>query len=194
MVDQEKRICLFGGTFDPVHLGHSHIAKAAIRELNLDSLIFLPCRQSPHKSGQKHASGKHRLEMTRLATTNIPSASVDEFDLIGPEPCYSWRTAEHMQKLYPDSRLFWLMGTDQWQALPRWNRPDYLASMVEFIVFTRGETPEARKGYQMHSIQGNHPASATAIRKAISEQTLETVDTWLQPEILNYIKQYQLYD
>lgn len=193
MQEERKKICLFGGTFDPIHLGHSYIAEAAIRAMSLDEMIFLPCRQSPHKVGQKHASEKHRLAMCQLATADIKHARVDNYDLTAPEPCYSWRTAEHMKTLYPDAQLFWLMGTDQWQALPRWNRPERLAELVEFIVFTRGEPPTPRSGFQMHSFQGNHPASATQIRNTIGSSHLHTVKDWLHPDVLEYIKNHQLY-
>jgi len=134
MKGRQERICLFGGTFDPVHLGHSHIAQIAIEKINLDQLIFLPCKQSPHKLGQEQASEKDRLTMCQLAIQNARSTSVDDFDLTAPEPSYSWRTAEYMQKCYPDARLFWLMGTDQWEALPRWNRFEHLILSFEIFI------------------------------------------------------------
>ena len=188
--DHCEKICLFGGTFDPIHLGHTHIAAAAVKELNLDRVIFLPCQQSPHKPGQRHASAQHRLAMCTLATEGINWAEVDDYDLITPAPSYSWRTAEAMHLRHPDAQLYWLMGTDQWKALPHWSRPEKLAQRVEFIVFTRGETPQPRDGYQMHAIEGAHPASATAIRQ--SPPCADTT-TWLHPEVANYIQAHDLY-
>ena len=190
MATQAQNICLFGGTFDPIHLGHTHIAQTAVRKMKLDLVLFLPCRQSPHKSGQHHADSRHRLAMCRLATADYPWAQVDDHDLTTTPPCYSWITAEAMKKRFPGARLFWLMGTDQWKALPRWNRPDHLAELVEFIVFSRGEEPEARKGYRMHPISGNHPASATAIRQ--SARTNLKSD-WLAPDVARYIRTHNLY-
>lgn len=188
---QEKCICLFGGTFDPIHLGHTHIAASAVEALGLDQVIFLPCTQSPHKSGQKHATGNHRLNMCRLAVADLDWACVDDYDLSASGPSYSWRTAEAMQKKYPDARLFWLMGTDQWDALPRWNRPAHLASMVEFIVFSRGNDPNPKNGYTMHPIKGNHPASATSIRQKLANGI---TPEWLAASVSNYIFEQQLYD
>ncbi len=183
-----KRICLFGGTFDPIHLGHTHIAEAAQKQLQLDQVIFLPCRQSPHKASKSLASDTQRLEMCRLATSHLPWAEVSTYDLEAPSPSYSWRTAEHIKARSPDARLFWLMGTDQWQALPRWNRADHLASLVDFIVFSRGEHPEERQGMNMHAIAGEHPASATAIRSSLSNTH------WLNNSTLDYIQSRQLYN
>ncbi len=184
------KICLFGGTFDPIHLGHLHIAEAAMHALKLDRVIFLPCRQSPHKSEQAHAGSGHRLEMCRLATSGLEWAEVDDHDLTAETPCYSWRTAEYFAAKFPQAQLFWLMGTDQWRALPRWNRPDHLASLVEFIVFTRGQNPEPREGYKLHSIKGDHPASATMIRSSGGGK-LHT--EWLAPEVASYILSHGLY-
>jgi nicotinate-nucleotide adenylyltransferase len=188
--DKPMSICLFGGTFDPIHLGHLHIAKAAVDALDLDKVILLPCRQSPHKAEQARASAQDRLAMCRLATSTIDWAEVDDHDLTTSPPCYSWRTAEAMAARFPGARLFWLMGTDQWQALPRWNHPERLASLVEFIVHTRAVAPEPRTGYQLHTITGHHPASATEIRASI-QQSSHT--DWLAPEVREYIDNNKLY-
>ncbi|MBT8043611.1 MAG: nicotinate (nicotinamide) nucleotide adenylyltransferase [Verrucomicrobiae bacterium] len=185
-----ERVCLFGGTFDPIHLGHVHIAQAAVEQLHLDQVIFLPCRQSPHKPGHQHASETHRMAMCRLATEAFDWAQVDAFDMKAPEPSYSWRTAEAMTARFPNARLFWLMGTDQWEVLPQWNRPEHLAEMVEFIVFTRGAEPRERRGFKLHAISGNHPASATAIRESADKQLIKE---WLHPNVARYISQNHLY-
>lgn len=185
-----KRICLYGGTFDPIHLGHTHIAKAAHDRFKFEQVIFLPCKQSPHKTKERHAAKHHRLAMCKLAITDLDWANVDDFDLNTPEPCYSWRVVEAMQNQFLGAQLFWLMGSDQWQALHKWNRPDHLAELVEFIVFSRGATPIERSGFQMHAIHGAHPASATIIRENTPGRQQ---NDWLHPEVLKYIKKHQLY-
>ena len=73
-----------------------------------------------------------------------------------------------MVKRLPGARLFWIMGCDQWEALPQWAHPERLAACVEFIVFARDAVPAPREGYQLHCVDGIHPASATAIREAIA--------------------------
>lgn len=189
-MSKQMKICLFGGTFDPIHLGHLHIAKAAVDALCLDKVIFLPCKQSPHKSDRAQASDQDRLEMCHRATSHIDWAEVNDHDLVTGPPCYSWRAAETIAARFPDAELFWLMGTDQWQTLPHWNRPEHLASLVQFIVYTRGENPEPREGYQLHPISGNHPASATKIRASMPQHLLTK---WLSPEVAQYIKNHNLY-
>lgn len=186
-----RKIALFGGTFDPVHLGHIQLATLAQDALGLDQVRFLPCQISPHKTGSTPASGTDRCAMLHLATTGIPWAIVDDFELQQPGPSYSYQTAEAMTGRFPEARLFWIMGFDQWDALPRWANPQRLAALVEFIVLARGEMPQPRTGCRMHVIQDGHPAAATAIREAISSG--ETTHPWLDPKVAAWIAAKALY-
>lgn len=186
-----EKIALFGGTFDPVHRGHLHLAALAKDALSLDVVRFLPCQISPHKSGTAPASGHDRCAMLRLATADLPWACVDETEIDLTGPSYSWRTATIMAEKFPDARLFWLMGGDQWDALPRWQHPEKLAALVEFIVLVRGKAPLPREGYRLHAIQGAHPASATEIRELLKNGNM--AHPWLDPAVARYIGEHDLY-
>ncbi|MEY3897794.1 MAG: nicotinate (nicotinamide) nucleotide adenylyltransferase [Verrucomicrobiota bacterium] len=188
----QRKIALFGGTFDPVHLGHLHIARQAMDVLGLDEIRLLPCRISPHKASSQPASGEDRCEMLRLATAGLPWAVVDDFELHQEGPSYSYQTAETMAARFPEARLFWIMGGDQWDSLPKWKHPERLARCVDFIVVARGETPRPREGYRLHVIPSDgHPASATAIREAISRG--KTNHPWLDPKVAEWIAAKKLY-
>ena len=187
----QRKIALFGGTFDPVHLGHLHLAELAKVMLDLDEVRFLPCRISPHKEGTRPTSGDNRCEMLHLATTDLPWAVIDDFELQQSSPSYSYQTVEAMAARFPGSRLYWIMGGDQWDALPNWKNPKRLAKCVEFIVLARGERPNPRDGYRLHIIQGQHPASATEIRNAISGG--ETTHPWLNPKVAEWIIEKKIY-
>jgi nicotinate-nucleotide adenylyltransferase len=182
---------IFGGTFDPVHLGHIHLAILAKEALGLDEVRFLPCRISPHKTGTVPASPFDRCEMLRRATADLPWSVVDSSELDRSGPSYSYQTAEALAAQYPDSRLFWIMGSDQWEALPNWKNPERLAKSVEFIVLSRGDTPQSRAGYRLHVVSGSHPASATAIREALAHG--ESPPTWLHPAVAAWIEERGLY-
>lgn len=186
-----RRIALFGGTFDPIHLGHVEIARLAKDALELDEVRFLPCHTSPHKIGSQTAPGADRLEMVRLATRDLNWAVADDFDLTSPPPSYSYRTAEEMSQRWPGSQLYWIMGADQWRALPRWSEPDRLAAQVEFIVFARDGVPEPHPGWTMHFLHGTHPASATEVRRELADG--EHAPRWLDPEVARYISRQNLY-
>ncbi|MES2920228.1 MAG: nicotinate (nicotinamide) nucleotide adenylyltransferase [Verrucomicrobiota bacterium] len=186
-----RKIGLFGGTFDPVHLGHIQLAGLAREALALDEVRFLPCPISPHKPGTAPASGEDRCEMLRLATAGLPWAVVDDYELRQPGPAYSYLTAGALAEKFPGTRLFWIMGGDQWDALPRWKNPETLAKHVEFAVLARGEPPQPRDGYRLHVVSGDHPASATAIRLAISNGIL--THKWLAPAVAKWIAEKDLY-
>lgn len=182
------KTCLFGGSFDPVHAGHLMIATAAQQLCGLDELVFLPAACSPFKQGQKTCfSDAERLHMLRLATADMPWATVSELDLQLPPPSWSWRIAEHWHQQHPKTELYWLMGTDQWEQLHRWARYDYLCELLHFIVYHRGEAPQLRPGVRSSFIcTGMHPASSSAIRKAL--QTRAPIPTdWLPQKVADYL-------
>lgn len=165
------RLALFGGTFDPVHDGHLAIASEAKRAAGLDQILFLPARQSPHKSGRRlHATDDQRLEMLRLATREMDWAEVSDWEIRQPPPSYSWRTALHFRAIYPECSLYWILGADQWAVIEEWAEPESLRSTLEFIVFPRPPlpTPLPRPGWRARFLNTVHPASATDIRAELS--------------------------
>lgn len=187
-----RRVALFGGTFDPVHLGHLEIATLARAAMDLDEVRFLPCHTSPHKLDRETAPAEDRLEMARIATRGLDWAVVDDFDLRSPPPSFSFITAEEMARRAPGSRLFWIMGADQWRALPNWKEPDRLAKVVEFIVFARDGAPAPHPGWTLHPLRGTHPASATAIRRDLAAG--EKSHPWLDPAVEEFIRERGLYN
>ncbi len=170
------KTCLFGGSFDPVHSGHLQMAAEARRACGLDRLVFLPAACSPFKlESTALFTDEQRLELLRFATAELPWAAVSELDLRLPPPSWSWRVVEAWKEEHPQDELYWLMGTDQWEQLHRWARYEYLAEHLHFIVYARGEgaaaLPQPREGVRATFIRGHHPASSSAIRRALRENT-----------------------
>lgn len=194
--ENEQRIALFGGTFDPVHAGHLEVAANAVEALALDRVIFLPCRQSPHKSAAAGAGEAQRLEMLQLATRHLPWAEVSDWEYHQPIPSFSWRTAECFQELLPGAKLYWLMGWDQWVVLPTWNRFSHLARLVQFIVHAReaeGLPAEVvHPGARAEFVAGDHPASSSAIRKLLGEGKA-VPEGWLPSEVASFLEMNRPY-
>lgn len=131
--------------------------------------------------------------MLRLATAELSWATVDDLEIRRPEPSFSYLTAETVAGQYPTARLFWIMGGDQWLALPSWRHPERLAEVLEFIVLDRGDPSLPYPGFRMHRIAGDHPASATAIRNALASGASPEALTWLPAPVADYIHHRGLY-
>lgn len=196
MSDSQQRIALFGGTFDPIHYGHIRIARAAKESLELDRVFLIPCALSPHKlEGELPASGEFRMDMIRIACEDHPWMKVDACELKRDGASYSWQTAEHFRARFPDAKLFWILGDDQWQALPRWSHPERLASLVEFIVFARDRrNPAPREGIKAWFLPEVHEGSATEIRNVLRSGVASGgAHPWIDPKVMDYIREHRLY-
>lgn len=188
-----QRIALFGGTFDPVHAGHIHIARQAVQELGIDEVVFLPCRRSPHKQAKADAGADDRMRMLRLATQGLPWARLSRHDLDSPPPNESWKTASHFREWHPGARLYWILGADQWQVIHTWARPELLRQCLVFLVHSRpgSEPPAPREGWRAHFLDGkDHPASASQIRSLLAAGQ---PSPHLHPDVQHFIDTAGLY-
>ena len=167
------------------------MAEAAVRALGLDEVRFIPCRISPHKQGSAPATANDRMAMLRLAMADAPWAVIDDLELRREGLSYSYETAEEMRAKFPEAKLYWIMGGDQWEALPTWKHPERLAQCVEFIVVARGGKIASRDHFTMHPIPSEHPASATHVREALAGGDLN--HAWLHPDVAKYIRTHRLY-
>ncbi len=132
-----KRIGLFGGSFDPVHLGHLLVAQAAREEVALDRIYFLPAAESPFKPGRQLAPGSQRLGMLRLALAGQSHAEVDSQEIERGGISYTIDTVRQYQTCFPGSALFYIIGADQVPQLPKWRQATELAKALEFLVVPR---------------------------------------------------------
>ncbi len=150
------RLGLYGGTFDPVHLGHLLVAQAAIEELSLDRLFFIPATQSPFKPEFKPASAALRIRMLRLALAGQERVEVDEQETLRGGISYSIDTVRDYVARFPGAELFWLIGADHVGSLPRWREAEQLAQLAEFVVIPRpGSSPASLPApYRLRELRG----------------------------------------
>lgn len=137
-----QRIGIFGGSFDPVHLGHLLVARAAIEELALSRLFFVPAALSPFKADAQHAPAAERLRWLRLALAGRADCEVDTQEIQRGGVSYSVDTLRDYAKRFPGAKLFYLIGADNVAALPQWREADELARLAEFAVVPRPGQPE----------------------------------------------------
>ena len=136
------KLGLFGGSFDPVHLGHLLMAQAAREELGLDRLVFIPAAQSPFKTDGQHAPADARLQMLRLALAGQPHCDVDDQEILRGGTSYTVDTLRDCARRFPQAELFYLIGADNVANLPKWRDAAELARLAEFVAIPRpGEAP-----------------------------------------------------
>jgi len=128
---------LYGGSFDPVHLGHLLVAQAALDELGLDRLFFIPAAQSPFKPQDQPAPGPIRLQLLRLALAGQSQCEVDDRELRRGGISYTVDTLRGYADQFPGAKLFYLLGADNAAKLNEWREPTALARLAEFVVVPR---------------------------------------------------------
>jgi nicotinate-nucleotide adenylyltransferase len=142
-VNSELKIGIYGGSFDPVHLGHLLVAQAAVEELGLDRLFFIPAAQSPFKPDSKPAPAAVRLQLLRLALAGRTNCEIDEQEIRRGGVSYTIDTLRDYAKRFPAAELFYLIGTDHLAHLPEWREPAELARLAEFVEIPRPGGPAA---------------------------------------------------
>jgi nicotinate-nucleotide adenylyltransferase len=136
-VDSFMRLGLFGGTFDPIHLGHLILAEQCREAVGLERVWFIVAGEPPHKRGLARTSVSHRLEMARLAVAGHPAFEVSDMEAVRPGPHYSVETLAEIRRQRPDDELFFLIGADSLVDLPTWREPDRIAQLATIVVVNR---------------------------------------------------------
>ncbi|MGC9942298.1 MAG: nicotinate (nicotinamide) nucleotide adenylyltransferase [Verrucomicrobiota bacterium] len=131
------KLGIYGGSFDPVHLGHLLVAQAAIEELGLDKLFFVPAAQSPFKPESKPAPDHFRLRLLRLALAGRTCCEVDSREIMRGGTSYTIETLRDFAQEFPGVELFCLVGADNVSKLNEWRKADELAALAEFVVVPR---------------------------------------------------------
>ena len=135
---KDNRIGVFGGTFDPVHIGHLIIAEILKYELQLESVLFLPAGRPPHKPEQELAADHHRLAMLEIALADAPGYTISTIDLDRPGSSYTATSLEILKSQLPaGTELYFLMGQDSLRDFPRWRDPDRIARLARLGVALR---------------------------------------------------------
>ena len=185
---------LFGGSFDPVHLGHLLVAQAAREELGLDAICFIPAAQSPFKPDAQPAPAAVRLRLLRLALVGLPWAEVDAQETTRAGVSYTIDTVREYARRFPTARLHWLIGADHVAKLPTWREAAELARLVEFVIIPRpGDTevplPSPFRGRTLRGFPLG--VSSSQIRARVKAGL--PVDLLVPPVVAEVIRNSRLY-
>ena len=213
----QKRIALYGGTFDPVHAGHLEVARRVLKLFEIEKVLFIPAQMAPHKIGRSVTEPIHRYAMLALATKDDPQLSISTFELDAPDRRYTVDTVERFQQVLGDStELFFIMGADSWSEITTWREWERLLSMTNHIIVTRpgyepvgthvgavGERIVDLRSGQSPQVEGDKKiyftdvvmkdVSATSIRRFANEGSFEELTGLVPGPVLEYIKKYGIY-
>lgn len=184
---------LFGGTFDPPHLGHYKAAKSFIESGHIDALLVLPAPDPPHKVSAQKTSFEHRLKMSDLAFDGLSSVCVSDFENQLSKPSYTFQTLQALHEAFPDRKWFLCIGADSLNAFSTWFKWEQILEYVHLLVVERpGSEPRKRlhKHIREKTIWCDHAltdASSTEIREGNKEEVK------LAPSVLAYVREHKLY-
>ncbi|MCL5099383.1 MAG: nicotinate (nicotinamide) nucleotide adenylyltransferase [Candidatus Omnitrophica bacterium] len=194
MDNSKARIGLFGGSFDPVHLGHLLIAQAAREELGLTRLFFIPAAKSPFKLGNMPAPARERLRLLRLALAGQTAYEIDEQEMDRGGISYTIDTVRDYCRRMPGGEFFYLIGADHVPQLPHWREAEELARLLQFVVIPRpGEVITLLPPpFRIRALRG-FPLriSSSQIRERI--RAGQAIDSLVPPAVAEAIQNNRLY-
>ena len=200
------KVALYGGSFNPIHIGHLITARAIAEHLNLSRVLFVPSARPPHKWSHELASPEHRLEMVRLAIAGEPGFGVTDVELRQPRLTYPIQSIElFRQELGGSAELYWVVGGDTVRDLPTWYRLRDMLQLCHLVI-------AARPGFQLPDLSGlldllrpeqiedlragvvptpQIEVSATVIRQRVRER--RSIRHLVPDAVCDYIDDYGLY-
>ena len=202
----ERRIVLFGGTFDPIHLGHTTVASCALEHIGAERIIFIPAKRSPLKLLFPKASDRDRAKMIELAIQHKESFHLSNYELRKPEPSYTLETVRHFRAEYgTEVSIYWLTGADTIDELPHWHRIAELIDECNLAVMYRAGCKQPDfTGFadiwgreRVEKLRRNIiktpliDISSTEVRNRLAAG--RDVTNMLGPTVARYIRQHNLY-
>jgi len=200
------KIALFGGTFDPIHLGHTTVADAAARQIGAGKVVFIPAKRSPLKHLFPQANENHRYAMTALAISGNEKFELSDYELNSSWPNYTLETVRHFKDMLGrQAELYWLAGADSIVDFPHWYGITELIDECNLSVMYRGgfERPDFTKFVRLWGAERVDKlrrniietplvdVSSTKLRSRIAEG--KSIDDMAHPKVIEYIREHGLY-
>ena len=198
-----ERIGIYGGTFNPPHIGHVRAAKYAVEHLQLSHLLVIPSCISPHKAlPENSASPEQRLRMLELSFGNQEKIHISDLELRRGDTSYTYETVGQVRQMYPDSELLLFMGTDMFLSFDSWRNPDEILKNAALAVFYRGDREEIQKIQEKKAFFEEKGAKVYLAENPVTEISstdlrrmliFQCADSFLGEGVGNYIRQNGLY-
>ena len=160
------KIAIYGGSFDPPHLGHYNIVLEALKKLDIQKLIVLPNFQNPWKTTTKFKPQK-RLELLKKLFSTFPKVEISDFEISNGRPTKTIESMRYFSKRYSD--IYFIIGADNLEKLEKWDNFDELEEMITFIIATRGDIQIPKKYLKL---EVDFPISSTELRENFDMQKI----------------------
>ncbi|RZJ06546.1 MAG: nicotinate (nicotinamide) nucleotide adenylyltransferase [Rubrivivax sp.] len=190
------KLALFGGSFDPPHLGHLAFARFALDALAPERLLWLPAGRQWQKPDQVMAAGVHRVAMLRQLIAGEPRFAIDDRELHRRGPSFTADTLREFKLQNPEAELMFLIGQDQYARLATWYRAEVVVELATLVVVPRsGEAVVTPPGMPPHRLQVLNlpeiPISSTAVREALARG--DDISPLVGADVAGYIASHRLY-
>ncbi len=192
----QRKIGIFGGSFDPVHTAHIALAKAALERFGLDEVRLMPCKQQALKQ-DKPASAADRCAMLRLALGNEAGLTLDCRELYRTQPIYTYETIRELQAEMPEAEFWFILGMDSVCSFHRWYRAQDLVELCRFIAFDRPgfeppKTPFDPRLLEHRLTDVQMDVSSSSLRAALAKNA--SIGYSILPLPLVYLRNQKLYN
>jgi nicotinate-nucleotide adenylyltransferase len=187
---------VFGGTFNPPHVGHLIVAESVRDSLRLGRVLFIPAARSPHKGMQSLAPAEHRLAMTRLAVEGNPGFEASDIEIQRGGTSYTVDTLREIARMHPGATLKLLIGADNLFDFEGWKSPGDILDLADLVVLTRPgfDPPSNRSGFMERATLVTVPqigVSGTDVRRRVKFN--QSVRYLVPPAVEEYIRRHALY-
>ena len=199
-----SKIGIFGGTFNPIHLGHIRLGQLVLDEIKLDKILYIPDNTPPHKSDKDLACGEDRLNMIDISLKDHVDMESSDIELKREGKSYSFETLLEFKKLYPNDELYLITGADMFLTLDKWREPETIFKTANIIGVPRVKSdfekmeeyaekvikPMGAKVFMLSQTVFD-TASSTYVRENIDDY--QKIKDMITPEVYRYITEKGLY-
>ena len=199
-----NKIGIFGGTFNPIHLGHIRLGQLVLDEIKLDKILYIPDNTPPHKSDKDLACGEERLNMINISLKDFDNMESSDIELKREGKSYSFETLLELKKLYPNDELYLITGADMFLTLDKWREPETIFKTANIIGVPRVNSdfekmeeyvenvikPMGAKVFMLSQTVFD-TASSTYVRENIDDY--QKIKDMITPEVYRYITEKGLY-
>ena len=190
------RIGIYGGSFNPIHKGHTELAAYIVQQGLVDELWLLVSPLNPLKQGETSdiAEYEHRLSMARLATEDIEGVKVSDFEKNLPLPSYTITTLGELHKAYPEHEFVLVIGADNWERFPRWYHAQEIIDTYSILIYRRPgcEMDETLLPPSVQVVDTPlYDISSTEIRESVKKGRMPL--KWVDRKVATYIRVHHLY-